>query len=174
MNNIIIGFYNSYVTHKFFPLFRTNFDKLVDIHNGDDMSEVDSTMILPIIAEYALLLNNEQLYQDVRTLVNNTFPKVNLQLWFATEDTEKDFCRTNYSAQKGKLKHSIILYENMEDYEKEIIEEIDLFIKEVTFEVYKTGFNFLPHLASRHFRAQPFPAFWRLPIKRSYELKQNE
>ncbi len=174
MNNITVGFYNSYKTHKFFPLFRTNFDKLVDIHNGDDISEVDSTMILPIIVEYALLLNDDQLYQDVRTLVNKTFPKVNLQLWFATEDTEECFCRTNYSAQKGKLKHSITLYENMEDYEKEIIEEIDLFIKEVTFEVYKTGFNFLLHLASRHFRAQPFPAFWRLPIKRSYELKETK
>ena len=100
MNNVTVGFYNSYKTHKFFPLFRTNFDKLVDIHNGDDLSEVDSTMILPIIAEYALLLNDDQLYQDVRTLINDTFPKVNLQLWFATEDTEECFCRTNYSAQK--------------------------------------------------------------------------
>ncbi|WP_417799190.1 hypothetical protein [Tenacibaculum sp.] len=172
ISNMVVAFHNNFHLYKFFPLFRTNFDKLVDIHNGNEIHEPESSMILTIILEYVVLLDNAELYQKIRSLIHGQFPKINLQMWFATEEIENVFCSKNYSAREGRLKHSIVVYENMEDYRKEIIEEIDLFLKEDKFEFYTSGFHLMGHLASRHFRAQPFPVFWRLPIKKLKETQK--
>jgi hypothetical protein len=169
ISNMVVAFHNNFHLFKFFPLFRTNFDKLVDIHNGDETYEPESSMIITIILEYVVLINNNDLYQKIRLLVHDKFPKLNLQIWFATEDVESSFCSKRYSNGEGKLKHSVVIYENMEDYKKEIIEEVDLFIKEDKFEFYLSGNHLIGHLASRHYRAQPFPVFWRLPIKNDYK-----
>ena len=167
INNTIISFHNNFALYKTFPLFRTNFDRLVDTNHGDEKAEVDSSMILVILLEYAVLLDDSELYNEIKSLVNDSFPKVNLQIWFATEEVESFFCSKNYSQNEGALKHSIQIYENMEDYKKEIVEEMNLYIKEDRFEFFTSGFHLIGHIASRHFRAQPFPVFWRLLITKT-------
>ena len=170
INNIVISLHNNFAIYKTLPLFRTNFDRLVDINNGDEKSEVDSSMILVILLEYAILLDDSELYDEIKSLVKDYLPKLNLQIWFATEEVESFFCSKKYSQSEGTLKHSIEIYENLEDYKKEIVEEIDLFIKEENFEFYSSGFLLIAHIASRHFRAQPFPIYWRLPIARTLDI----
>jgi hypothetical protein len=165
IHNMVIAFHNNFIIHKSFPLFRTNFDKLVDIHFGDDVSEVESSTILVIILEYAIALNDKDLYDQIRSLIQDRFPKLNLQIWFATEDIEAFFCSKTYSQNEGTLKHSIHIYKDIEEYKKEVFEEMNLFIKEDKFKFYKSGFHLMGHLASRHFRGQPFPVFWRKAIK---------
>ena len=171
INNIAISLHNNFAIYKTFPLFRTNFDRLVEIKNSDEKSEVDSSMILVILLEYTILLDDSKLYDEIKSLVNNKFPKVNLQIWFATEEVESFFCSKRYSQNEGTLKHSIQVFEDLGDYKNEIVEEMDLFIKEKDFEFYTSGFHIIGHIASRHFRAQPFPIFWRLPIARTLEFK---
>lgn len=172
INNTLVSLHNNFVIYNTFPLFRTNFDRLVDITNGDEKSEVDSSMILVILLEYAILLDNSNLYEEIKSLVNNTFSKVNLQIWFATDEVELFFSSKKYSQNEGALKHSVEIYETLEDYKNEIADEMDLFIKEKNFKFYTLGFHLIGHVASRHYRAQPFPIFWRLPITKS--LKLNE
>lgn len=169
IRSMVVAFHNNFVIYKRFPLFRTNFDKLVDIHNGDDVSEIDSSMILVILLEYAILFEDEELYKEIRSLINDNFPKVNLQIWFCTESIESFFCSKNYSRGEGTLKHSINVYDDIQMYKEEIAQETELFIKEDKFEFYTSGFHLIPHLSSRHFRGQPFPVFWRLPIKRNMD-----
>jgi len=173
IKSIMVAFHNNFLIHKRFPLFRTNFDKLVDVHNGDDVSEADSSMILVILLEYAILFEDSDLYEQIRTTINDNFPKVNLQIWFATENIESFFCSKKYSQNEGTLKHSIFIYKDLQEYKNEIIEEVDLFVKEDKFEFYNSGFHLIPHISSRHFRGQPFPVFWRLPIKNNTERKTN-
>ncbi|NQY07417.1 MAG: hypothetical protein HRT68_14785, partial [Flavobacteriaceae bacterium] len=164
ISNLIVGIDNRYRIHKFFPLFRTNFDKLVDIHNGDEKSEVDSSMMLIILLEYIVLLDDSELYEKFKSTLS-ILPKINLQIWFPTEEVENVFCSKEYSHGFGKLKHSIEVYDDMNQYKKEIIDEIELFIVENKFEFYTKEFHLIGHVASRHFRGQPFPIFWRHLIK---------
>lgn len=165
IHNLTVAFHNNYLVDKDFPLFRTNFDKLVDIHNGDDQVEIESSTILIVMLEYAVLLKDSELYDEIRKLVCENFPKINLQIWFPTEDMEVHIGDKCHSEHLGTLKHSIFIYDNMEDYNKELIEEIDLYCTEKDFQFYKMGYHIIGYLASRHYRAQPFPIFWRWAIK---------
>lgn len=165
IRNLTVAFHNNYMVDNDFPLFRTNFDKLVDIHNGDDTVEITSSTIITILVEYAIVLQSEELYHQLRELVKEHFPKLNLQIWFATEDIEEFIASKCYSQNEGALRHSIVIYKDMEAYKEEIYEEMDLYIKEDKFQFFTAGYRIIGHLASRHYRAQPFPIFWRRAIK---------
>lgn len=164
IKNLTVAFHNNYMVDKDFPLFRTNFDKLVDINNGDDTVEITSSTIITLLVEYSIVLQSEELYHQLRELVKQHFPKLNLQIWFATENIEEFIASKCYSQNEGTLKHSIVIYEDIEAYKKEVYDEMELYIKEDSFEFFKTGFHIIAHLSSRHFRAQPFPIFWRRAI----------
>src|SRR5690554_3479633 len=161
INNLSVGIHDNFVLNKFFPLFVKNFDKLVDIENGDDVCEMDSSMLLTVLIEYSVVLNEASLYKKIREIKREKFQDLNLQIWFASVETEDSFCKNDYDRETGTTKHSIELYEKMEDYRTEMIEEIDLFCPEIKFNLITEGFDILGHLASRHYRAQPFPIYWR-------------
>lgn len=165
INNLGVGIHDNFVLNGFFPLFLTNFDKLVDIENGDDVCDIDSSMLLSILIEYSAVLNEAPLYNALREIIKDKFADLNLQIWFATEETEDFFCRKNYDRDTGTVKHSIEIYEKMEDYQSELIEEIELFGPENKFSIFTEGFDIMGHLASRHYRAQPFPIYWRSLLK---------
>lgn len=173
INNLVVSFHNNYKVDKDFPMFRTNFDKLVDIHNGDDTVEITSSTIITLLVEYAIVLQSEELYHQIRELVKEQFPKINLQIWFATEDIEGFIASKCYSQNQGTLKHSIVIYKDIEAYKKEVFEEMDLYIKEDNFQFFKAGYHIIGHLSSRHYRAQPFPIFWRRAIKLAMDEEKN-
>lgn len=165
INNLSVGIHDNFVLNKIFPLFVTNFDKLIDIENGDDVSEIDSSMLLTLLIEYSVVLNEEQLYHSLKEIINEQFPDLNLQIWFTSKETEDVFCRRNYDRDSGTVKHSIEVYENMEDYKKELNEELELFVAENKFSIFTEGFDIIGHIASRHYRCQPFPIYWRSLLK---------
>lgn len=175
IGGIALGLSDRYQINKFFPLFRTNYDKLVDIHSGDEVCEIDSSMMLPILVEYAIVFNDDNLYQFVRKVINEQFEDLNLQIWFPTLDMEQLICTNDYSRREGKSKHSITLYKDVEEYKKEVISEIELFGIEKEFEIFKSGFDIVAYVASRHNRSQPFPLTWRNIIKsQNLHLQKND
>lgn len=165
IGDITLGLSDRYHIHTFFPLFRASYDKLVDIHNEDDKCEVESSMIVPILAEYSLVFKDEKLYQFIRKVIGDLPEDLNLQIWFPTEDMENEICVQDYSHGLGKLKHSLTLYEDVEAYKKEVVLEVEMFSAEKKFEIFKSGFDIVAYVASRHYRSQPFPATWRIYFK---------
>ncbi|WP_028283513.1 hypothetical protein [Olleya marilimosa] len=165
ISEMTLGFNNRYKINKLFPLFRKNYDKLVDIHNGDEDCEIQSSMIVPILAEYALIFDEEELYQFVRKITTELFTELNLQIWFPLEEMEDKICIQDYSHGEGTSKHSLILYEDAEEYKKEVLAEIDLFGPEKNFKIFAHGFDIIAHVASRHYKSQPFPLTWRVMLK---------
>ncbi|WP_310992083.1 hypothetical protein [Aequorivita marina] len=165
INNLSIGIHDNFALNRFFPLFLTNFDKLVDIENGDDVCDIDSSMLLILLIEYSVVLNEGHLYNSLREIIKEKFPDLNLQIWFATKETEDLFCRKPYDRDTGAVKHSVEVYEKLEDYRTEMIEEVELFVPEDKFRIFTDGFDIIGHLASRHYRAQPFPIYWRSLLK---------
>lgn len=164
ISEMTLGFNNNYKLNKFFPLFRKNYDKLVDIHNGEEECEVQSSMIVPILAEYALVFKDEELYQFVRKISTELFTDLNLQIWFPLEEMEDKICIQDYNHGEGTTKHSVELYKDSEVYKKEILEEIELFGLEKDFKIFKHSFDIVAHVGSRHYKSQPFPLTWRVFI----------
>jgi len=162
ISEITLGFNDNYRINKFFPIFRESYDKLVDIHNGDEDCEIQSSMIVILLAEYALVFKDEKLYQFIRKVINELFTDLNLQIWFPLEEMEDKICIQDYSHGEGTLKHSVVLYEDAEEYKKEMLAEIYLFGQEKDFKIFTHGFNIVAHVASRHYKSQPFPLTWRI------------
>ncbi|WP_147677771.1 hypothetical protein [Algibacter pacificus] len=171
ISEMTLGFNNNYKLNKFFPLFRKSYEKLVDIHNGEEECDVQSSMIIPILAEYALVFNDEDLYKFVRKISTELFTDLNLQIWFPLKEMENKICIQDYSHGEGTTKHSVTLYEDVETYKKEVLEEIKLFGLEKDFKIFKHIFDSVAHVASRHYKSQPFPSTWRVFMKQEVSTK---
>lgn len=89
-------------------------------------------MIFPILAEYALVFIDEKLYHFLRKVITEFFDDLNLQIWFPKEVIETLICTTEYICGKGKSMVSIMLYEDVEEFKKEIVTEIELLVKKKT------------------------------------------
>ncbi|MUH36163.1 hypothetical protein D9O36_09940 [Zobellia amurskyensis] len=166
IRNLIVGYKETYHIQKTIPLFIADYDRLVDIINGDEKCNIDSSMIIPILAEHAIILEDADLYELIRKVVeDDVFKDLNLQIWFPTRKMEESIFKNNYSKVEGKLKHSVTLYKNLEEYRTEIISEVELYSVEKEFKVVENGFDNILFTASRHYRGQPFPYTWRKFIK---------
>ena len=171
ISEMTLGFNNNYKLNKFFPLFRKSYEKLADIHNGEEECDVQSSMIIPILAEYALVFNDEDLYKFVRKISTELFTDLNLQIWFPLKEMENKICIQDYSHGEGTTKHSVTLYEDAEEYKKEMVSEMELFGLEKDFKIFKHSFDIVAHVASRHYKSQPFPLTWRVFMKQEVSTK---
>jgi len=86
---------------------------------------------------------------------------LNLQIWFPKPETEEFYFGNDYSRKSGKVKHSIVLYGLIDDYQREIKEELELFSSEKDFNAMKVGYDLIFIITSRYHRELPFPFFWR-------------
>ena len=145
----------------FLPLFRTDYEKLVEIDIGNEKPEASSSMLITMLAEWCVILNLESSYHNIRTLIGTTYPSMNLQLWFPDEETESKLFVSNATEETGKTKHSIKLYDNFADYKDEMQKELELFSEEKNMALFKSVFSHLGYIASRHFRSYLLPIYWR-------------
>ena len=53
------------------------------------------------------------------------------------------------------------MYDLLEDYRKEMKEEVELFSSEKEFNSIKIGYDFIFTITSSYHRELPFPFFWR-------------
>lgn len=164
ISDITLGLNDRFKLFKLFPLFRKNYENLVDIYLDEAESKVKSSMIIPILAEYALILKDDNLYHFIRKITKDNFPDLDLQIWFPVKEIENLICIKDYSSNEGTLKLGVELYSNAELYRKEIREEINKFGIERGFKFFAYGFDLIAHLACRHYKGQPLPLTWRYMI----------
>lgn len=158
---LVIGLNDSYRLKGFVPLFRTDYEELADIHLGNSRSEANSSMLLPLLAEWSVILKKPELYELVKKLITENYPNINLQIWFP-ESTSEDFLFTdNMSRKSGHAKCSIELYDDFEKYREEMLEEKTLLWEEKDFSIFAGHFSYLGYLSSRHFRSNLLPIYWR-------------
>jgi hypothetical protein len=164
MKAIIGGLRDAYRFNKFFPLFHTSYDKLLSIELGEEQAGVTSSIFLTILADWACMLDDNELYQKVRNLARNELKGVDLQLWFPENDIEESLYSKN-AMKTGSTLHSIELPEDIEMYKKDMRYELEHFSVEKETTIIKYGFYYLGYVASRHFRTYPLPFFCRAFLK---------
>lgn len=159
--SLIGGLNDSYKIKKFIPQFRTDYEELFRIHWGISESDMCSSMLIPILADWCVIFNQPDIYNLVKRLVKENYPEVNLQIWFP-EICSEDFLYTgNASRNSGHAKCSITLHENIDDYRKEIMEDISSLNFEKKYKMFEKGFYYLAYISSRHYRSNLLPITWR-------------
>lgn len=138
---------------------------MVEYYLGTKKQREQSSMLLAFLADWSVILNSKEAYNDLHKVLELFDNILNLQIWFPKKETEDIYLDKSYSLKSGKVKHSIMLYESIEGYKKEIQEELELFSAEREFIVVKSGFDFILSISSLHHRDLPFPFLWRRLIK---------
>ena len=70
------------------PLFRASYDHLSDLALGLRQPELPSSLLLPRLAELALVLGDDSLYDHVQSVVQTVFPATHLQVWYPDDNTD--------------------------------------------------------------------------------------
>lgn len=165
LRTLIVGIHDAQILKEFFPLFRADYENLVDYYLGTKKQDEKSTMLLTLLTDWSAILNSKESYQDLKKILELFDNKLNLQIWFPKSETEGFYLGNSYSRKSGKVKHSIVLYDLIDDYHKEIKEEVELFSAEKNFSAMKVGYDLIFTITSRYYRELPFPFFWRRLIK---------
>ena len=162
---LVVGIHDAKILKGFFPLFKTNYEDLVNYYLGTKKQDEKSTMLLTLLADWSALLDSKEAYDDLQNILKLFDNKLNLQIWFPKPETEKFYLNNGYSRASGKVKHSITLYKSIEDYKKEIIEEVKLFSVEKKFKIMDISYDLIFSITSRYHRELPFPYIWRRLVK---------
>lgn len=161
LRTIIVGIHDAKLLKNFFPLFRKNYENLVDYFIGNKKQDEKSSMLLTLLADWATILDSIEAYDGLKSVLKLYEDKLNLQIWFPKSESEECLLDYGYSRNSGKVKHSIVLYDSIEDYAKEMYEEVELFSIEKDFEITKTGYEHIYSISSLYHRELPLPFFWR-------------
>ncbi|WP_458628657.1 hypothetical protein [Winogradskyella sp. PC D3.3] len=161
LRTLVVGIHDAKLIKQFFPLFRANYENLVDYYVGNKRQDERSSMLLTLLLDWASILDSTEAYADLKKIIDLFDNKLNLQIWFPKPETEEFYFNKGYSRESGKVKHSIALYNSIEDYKKEIEEEIKLFTVEKDFDSTKIGYDLIFTITSLYHRELPFPFFWR-------------
>lgn len=146
---------------KRFPILSDSYDDLIEIQLGEIEQEVTSTTLLPILLEYCVLLQSEELYMLIKEGIISFFPNIDLQIWYPDETTEQWMYKENALHESGTMRSSIRLPENILDYKNEIVEEIQHQGDAKSFSFVSNGYPIVGLISSRHFRTPISPFYWR-------------
>lgn len=158
---IVVGIHDSKNLKNFFPIFNSNYENLIDYYLGIKKQDEKSSMLLTFLADWSAILNCKEAYEDLKKILVLFDNKLNLQIWFPKEETEKMYLSKGYSRGSGKVKHSITLYDSIQEYQEEMKEEVELFSAEKEFKSMEYGNDLIFSITSIYHRDLPFPFLWR-------------
>lgn len=151
----------NYRMNNFFPLFITDYEKLGDISVATENKNPESSILIPVLAEWCLIFKQHDLYYSLLFIADEQIKETDLQLWFPDKTTEQFLYSDNAMHDSGQTKTSIKLYKNHREYLMEMTEERSLWQEEFEMSFMKNGLTFIGYIAFRHFRTYVFPFFWR-------------
>lgn len=164
INKILISLHNQYRIKNLFPLFRQDYEKLVDIYFGKSEQKLESSMLLASILDWCVILKSEDTYNKVLELIDLLDEKISIQTWYPTSET-LDICLSeNYSRKSGNI-FSFKSIPSYQEYKKTMIELRGKFVKAEEFKPFASGMEVLHHIASFHFKQLPLPYFSHRLVK---------
>ena len=132
--------------------------------NLSDQKEKSSTL-LPILAELSILLNSENLFNSIKNSIESHFKDLDLQIWYPDENIEKVVYKNDALRSNGLMRTSIQIPNSFSQYKLDVKEELLKEIDYTQLSFCNNQFPVIVLIASRHFRTQVFPFFWRRLIE---------
>ena len=149
---------------KYFPISTDNFEDLISLNIEESINKTELmkvSTLFPMIAEWAIVLNNENIYKNIQLKQKDYFKECTYQIWYPDQESFDCFYEQNAADFKGYSYAPINLPENMNEY-KEIIKGI--YNKELKYNELssrKSGIIGLEFIAHRHFRTPICPSMWQ-------------
>ena len=172
VNSIITSVHFSYLQmHKYFPIHSDNFDDLVELNSTKSIDRKELfalSTLLPILAEWCLVLGFNDLYSKIQKVVLKDFQSCTLQIWYPDKDTDTLLYKTNAASESGNTDAPIFLENNPEDmkYRIKLVQKKIISIENISA---MQTLPYLTILASRHFRTPMLPIF-----RQSYLLDSQQ
>ncbi len=164
INKILISLHNQYRIKKLFPLFRQDYEKLVDIYFNKSEQKLESSMLLASILDWCVIFKSEDTYNKVVELIDILNEKISIQTWYPTTETVDICLSDNYSRKSGNI-FSFKNVPSYEEYKKTLLELKEKFVKAEDFKLFSSGMEVLHHIASFHFKQLPLPYFSHRLVK---------
>lgn len=164
IEKILISLHNQYRIKQLFPLFRPDYEKLVDIYFGKSKQKLESSMLLASILDWCIILDSEETYDKVIELIKLFEEKISIQTWYPTEDTVDICLAEGYCAKSGNV-FSFKNIPSFKEYKNNIIELREKFVEAREFKPYNLGMEVLHHIASFHHKQLPLPYLYHRFVK---------
>jgi hypothetical protein len=154
------------------PHFHNNIEEIFELDiNYKKRKDFDyqSSCLLSILIEWAVVLNNKEIYLASVELKEKLFDKIDLILWFPDGKTE-ELLYTQYAVRKsGYSLSGIVLTENFEEFKQITLAEYVSNCEEVNYSFFRDQYQLwiIGLIASRHYRTYIFPHYWRQFIENS-------
>ena len=150
-----------------YPVDTDSIDALIEVQHGDVHNKEQHTRIstlFPIMAEFCVLLDDEQAYGMLVKLVREVFLHTNLQMWHPNEETDAALYASNCGLCTGFTCTGLRLPDKLEDLKAEIVEANPKLWDPIQLSCFKHKFTLLAWISSRHYRSPLIPLLWRAPI----------
>lgn len=147
-----------------YPIDTENFDDLLDILYGgknDKEEHTRASTLFPILADFCLLYDQRDAYQELTTLVKEVFPHTCLQLWFPDETTDEKLYVADAGLGSGASYTCMKLPDTLEGLSSEIAATMTHVWDANTLSCFKEGMPIMAWISARHFRTPPLPLLWR-------------
>jgi hypothetical protein len=153
---------------RWFPISTDSFDDLVELEiNGKDRDLTglkETSWMVPTLAQWAAVLGEDQAYQALVKLKDDTLHETCLQLWYPDEKTD-DFLYHGPAHYEGGISEApVILPATAEEMRASIrkARAESPISKRTLSSAFVAGLPFLEFISCRHFRTPVDPASWQL------------
>jgi len=165
IENIILSCGWGYRLRKRFPLLSDSYDELMDVEVGISETKLEASTLFPTLFEWCVVFGFSDLYALGVKTVQEAFPEVNMQVWYADDQLEDSLYEKNAMMGSGAMRHSIKFPESLEAYKEQILEELKNEEKPEKLTFIGSGFPLIGLIASRHYRTPMLPFYWRKEIE---------
>ena len=153
-----------------YPIDADTIDALIDAEHGDKNRKEQRTRLstlFPILAEFCILLGDDEAYGLLVKLVRDIFPHTCLQMWHPNENTDAVLYTSNAGIDTGFTCAGIRLPNKMEDLQAEIVATNPKLWDPMQLSCFKHRFSLLAWISARHYRSPLVPQLWRAAILNS-------
>lgn len=166
LTELVIRADYTFISERKFPISSDSFEDLADVMFSDDEDLRNSlkktSWILPTLATWSVILNQNDLYEKLAKSSKNAYPEVCLQLWHPNKDCVKYMYFGAACDQCGEVEAPINLPSTLPEY-RDMMKAI---LTTSRFDISKfspaclAGMDALDLIAARHFRTPIAPSFW--------------
>lgn len=167
LNEIVSRLDFSYKTNRWFPVSTDSFDDLLDFELRENNADVDKlkniSTIIPLLAQWAAMLNYDELYGFIHRIKESLLPETCCQLWYPDENTENYLYNHAAQFESGITEAPMIIPDTLEEMIssiQELHEDSPVDINLVT-SASSAGLPWLEIVASRHFGTPLNPILWQ-------------
>lgn len=142
------------------PTYAGTYEDRVDTILGVDEPEFPSSTLLALLAEWAVVLQDPELYTTVRRIILDQLTHVDLQTWVPTDETDRALY-ARPAMDTGHMRTGIVLPATLAEFAAQVRRDAKLDEEVKAYSATEFGLPILSLIASRRFRTPPRPTLWR-------------